>query len=292
MAQSSVLILEKLKEIIFSDEIILKYKMNNADFTRNRKQPFGRVLLFMLNLLRKSLVIEIDNYISELHSRLENYNVKSVTSSAFVQRRKKINPAVFKYLSSVIVDNFYIQSNKNIKYFRGFRVLAVDGSRIALPCTKELKEAFGEAKNQTQVCVVQARVSVLYDVLNHLILDSTLANVGIAERELALIHAEHWKDRDLIIYDRGYPSFDFKYEHNRLGVDYLIRASTTYSKVVKSFVESKKKTSIVVISPQKRHSFQDKGYDINETLRVRLIRIDLPGNEVEVLITSLLDSQE
>jgi hypothetical protein len=192
----------------------------------------------------------------------------------------------------VIVDNFYIESNKNVKHFKGFRVLAVDGSRIALPCTNELKEAFGEAKNQTEVGVVQARASVLYDVLNHLILDSTLANVGIAERELALTHSEHWKQGDLIIYDRGYPSFDFKYEHNRLGVDYLIRVSTTYSKVVKSFVESKKKTSVVVVSPQVKQSFENKNYDKNETLRVRLVRVDLPGNEVEVLITSLLDSQE
>lgn len=89
MTNNSVLIVEKLKKIIFSDEIILKYKMNKVDFTRKRKQPFGCVLLFMLNLLRKSLVIEVDNYIIQLNTRLKNHNVKSFASSAFVQRRKK-----------------------------------------------------------------------------------------------------------------------------------------------------------------------------------------------------------
>jgi hypothetical protein len=35
--------------------------MKDKDFTRERKQPFGAALLFMLNLLRKSLAVEIDN---------------------------------------------------------------------------------------------------------------------------------------------------------------------------------------------------------------------------------------
>ena len=188
MKTNSFIIVEKLKEVIFSDEIIMNYKMSESDFTRNRKQPFGFVLMFMINLLKKSLVIELDNYLSHLNSKIQNYNIKSVSASAFVQRRKKINHTVFKYLVSVIVDNYYVVSNKNVKLFRGFRLLAVDGSRIALPCTKELKNDFGEAKNQTKASVVQARSSVLYDVLNHLVIDSVLVNLSIAERELALGH--------------------------------------------------------------------------------------------------------
>ncbi|WP_271338807.1 hypothetical protein, partial [Flavobacterium azizsancarii] len=36
---------------------------------------------------------------------------------------KKIKPEVFNYLSSVIIDNYYVQSNENIKRFKDFRVL-------------------------------------------------------------------------------------------------------------------------------------------------------------------------
>lgn len=143
--------------------------MNDTDFTRKRKQPFGSVLLFMFNLLRKSLVIEIDNFMQHLNSKLENRSVQNFTSSVFVQKRKKINPVVFKYLSSVTSDNYYVENNSNIKLFNGFRVVAVDGSKITLPYTEELKKVFGESKNNTNTTVVQARSSVLYDVLNHML---------------------------------------------------------------------------------------------------------------------------
>lgn len=293
MQKNSVLIIEKLREIIFSEEIMIAYKIKSNDFTRKRKQPFGNVLLFMFNLLKKSLVIEIDNFFNHLNSKLENNGIQNFTSSAFVQKRKKINPVVFKYLSSVIIDNNYNDScNKNIKLFSGFRVLAVDGSKITLPCTDELKKEFGESKNQTNTAVVQGRISVLYDVLNHIVLDSVLENLELGERELALRHSIEWKKNDLIIYDRGYPSYDFKYEHIANGIDYLIRVKTSHSKSVKIFIASGKTTTIVELFPQERHCFKDKKYDKNTAIKTRLIRVDLPNGEIEVLMTSLFDSQK
>lgn len=51
-----------------------------------------------------------------------------------------------------------------MKLWKGFRLLSVDGSRMTLPNTEELKNEYGETKNQTSTGVVQARASVLYDV--------------------------------------------------------------------------------------------------------------------------------
>lgn len=291
MPKNSILIIKKLREEIFSKEIILDYKVNEQDFTRKRKQPFSQVLLFMLNLLRKSMAIEINNFLEYLNSKLESQKVENFTSSAFVQKRKKIKPEVFNYLSSVITDNYYVQSNENIKRFKDFRVLAVDGSKITLPFTEELKISFGESKNQTNTSIVQARSSVLYDVLNGLVLDSVLENIKTGERELALSHTSHWKENDLIIYDRGYPSYDFKYEHIKSGIDYLIRVQKNHSKIVSSFILSEKRTLIVDVFPQEKHTFEGKDYDKTTSIKVRLVRVDLPGGEIEILMTSLLDSQ-
>lgn len=291
MPKNSILIIKKLREEIFSKEIIVDYRVNEQDFTRKRKQPFSQVLLFMLNLLRKSMAIEINNFLEYLNSKLESQKVENFTSSAFVQKRKKIKPEVFNYLSSVIIDNYYVQSNENIKRFKDFRVLAVDGSKITLPFTEELKISFGESKNQTSTSIVQARSSVLYDVLNGLVLDSVLENTKTGERELALSHKSHWKENDLIIYDRGYPSYDFKYEHIKLGIDYLIRVQKNHSKIVSSFILSEKRTLIVDVFPQEKHTFEGKDYDKTTSIKVRLVRVDLPGGEIEILMTSLLDSQ-
>jgi hypothetical protein len=265
--------------------------MNEQDFSRKRKQPFCQVLLFMLNLLKKSIVIEIDSFLQHLNSKLDSHSFENFTSSAFVQKRKKIKPEVFNYLSSVITENYYVESNQNIKRFFGFRILAVDGSKITLPFTQELKLFFGESKNQTKTSIVQAKSSVLYDVLNHLALDSVIENIKTGERELALMHKRHWKENDLIIYDRGYPSYDLKQEHIKAKVDYLIRVQKNQSNVVSSFILSKKRTSIVDVFPQKNHVFTAKDYDKTTGIKVRLVRVDLPSGEIEILMTSLLDSQ-
>lgn len=112
MQKNSILIIKKLREEIFSKEIISNYKVNKQDFTRKRKQSFDQVLLFMLNLLRKSMAIEINNFLEYLNSKLEFQKIESFTSSAFVQKRKKIKPEVFNHLSSVITDNYYVQGNQ------------------------------------------------------------------------------------------------------------------------------------------------------------------------------------
>lgn len=159
--------------MIFSKEIILDYGMKEQDFTRKRKQPFGGVLLFMFNLFRKSLIVEIDNFIQYLNLKVDSDSIQNFTFSAF-EHKKKINPNVFKYLSQVIIENAYVESNITIKLLNGFTILAVDGSKITLPYTEELKKEFGESKNNTSTGVVQAKSSVLYYLLNHIVLDSSL----------------------------------------------------------------------------------------------------------------------
>lgn len=281
-----------MREVIFSPELAVKFKMKEKDFTRNRKQPFCATLLFMLNLLRRSLTIEIDGFVRHLNERLCSGSTRHFTSSAFIQNRKKIDPAVFNHLSEIIVENFYTADNSTLNLLNGFRILAVDGSRITLPSTLELKKRYGVTKNQYGAGVVQARVSVLYDVLNGIALDAALDNLSAGERDQALRHSHQWKKNDLIIYDRGYPSYDLVNEHIKSKVDCLIRLKVAYSSIVIAFVASGKKSIVTEMFPKQSQSFKDKEYDKNSTLKVRLLRIELSGGEVEILMTTLLDSKK
>ena len=95
-------------------------KSNKTDFSRVRKQPFGDMLLFMINFLKKSLPIEIDNFVNFLNSNAVNLKIKDFTKSAFVQKRRKINPEVFKYLTTVISDNFYVENNPGFDSLYGY----------------------------------------------------------------------------------------------------------------------------------------------------------------------------
>lgn len=209
-----------------------------------------------------------------------------------MQYRKKIKPEVFIKLSSLLVDEFYTDNELGIKLWSGFRVLAVDGSSITLPFTKELKKAYGLTKNQTNTRIVQARVSVLYDVLNNYVLDSILSPKKIGERALALQHLIKSKVRDLIIYDRGYPAYDFIHEHNQTNRAYLMRVKVSFSAVTKVFIESGKTSQIVKIYPGKNVPVSEKEYDKDTPIQVRLIRVNLPSGETELLMTSLVDSKK
>ncbi len=103
----------------------------------------------------------------------------------------KIKPEVFKELSKTLIDEFYADNELAVKLWKGFRLLAVDGSRITLPITKELKNLYGEARNQSKTSIVQARCSVLYDVKNHFVLDGILAPLHTGEAKLAQSHLLH-----------------------------------------------------------------------------------------------------
>ena len=245
----------------------------------------------MFNLLRRSLAIEIDGFVRYLNERLSLGNSR-FTTSAFIQNRKKIAPAVFSHLSEVIIDNYYIPENDTLTHLNGVRILAVDSSKLTLPNTAELKKCYGVTKNQSKVEVVQARTSVLYDVLNGLVLDAALDKLDKGERELALTHAHRWKKKDLIIYDRGYPSFGFINKHIKQDVDCLIRVTVANFSFATTFVSSGKKSAVIEMRPPENQSFKGKDYNKDSRIKVRLVRVDLTGGEVEVLITTLLDSKK
>lgn len=277
---------------IFSSELKERFKVCEKDFTRNRKQSFSSTLLFMMNFLRKSLTLEIENFVTHLKKDCGVVNFSSFTKSAFTQCRKKIQPAVFKRLNTILVDEFYSDNDLGIKLWNGFRVLAIDGSSINLPFTEKLKKIYGFTKNQTNTGVVQARVSVVYDVLNNYVLDGILSNKAIGERVLALQHLEKSKVNDFIIYDRGYPSYDFIFEHYKRNLAFLFRTKTSFNTLTKAFIQSGKTSQIVEIYPGKSTPIIDKEYDENTPIKVRLIRVDLPSGETELLMTSLLDSKK
>lgn len=209
-----------------------------------------------------------------------------------MQYRKKIKPEVFRELSSVIIGEFYSDNEGAIELWNGFRLLSVDGSRVTLPNTKKLKSHYGEIRNQTKTRVVQGRVSVLYDVLNNFVIDGLLAPLHISEPKLALHHLDYCRSNDLIIYDRGYPSYDLIYEHLRREIDYLIRVRTDFSGVIKTFYDSGKTSQVVEIFPGKNMVLKDKDYDKRTPIKVRLVRVGLRGGETEILMTSLLDSKK
>jgi hypothetical protein len=230
--------------------------------------------------------MEIENFICLFKNV---FDIKAFTKSAFVQYRKKLKPEIFQHLSDVIVQEFYTDNELGVKLWNGFRVFGVDGSVLTLPQTDELRNIYGEQKNQNQSGVVQARVSVLYDVLNNIVIEGILSPLTTGEGKLALEHLLHVNENDLIIYDRGYPSFELIYNHIKQNSNFVIRSKGSFSNITSAFIKRGKSTQIVDIYPGQHNKIIDKEYDKDTSVKVRLVRVELPSGEVELLITSLLD---
>lgn len=242
----------------------------------------------MLNMLRASLSLEIANFFSVLKVA----SGKKFTKSAFVQARKKIKPEVFKHLNQSLIGEFYTDNDQGVKTWKGFRLLAVDGSRITLPLTQELKGLYGQTKNQTSTSIVQARCSVLYDLENNYILDGALGPISIGERAMALSHFHYCKKGDVILYDLGYPSYDFIHQHIERDLDFLMRVRTNFSKAIAEFVCSTTYSQIIAIYPDKTTKLAAKPYDKKSALTVRLVKVVLCSGQTEILITSLKDDKQ
>ena len=173
-------------------------------------------------------------------------------------------------------------------------MVAIDGSEVILPKTKETIKKFGEyTTNFMKKTIVLARVSKAYDVLNKLTIDAKLVNRKIGEHPLANGHLEFCGKGDLLLYDRGYPSFDLFRNTLASGSHFCARVAVSNWSVAKELVKSGKNEIIAEIRPGRKlkRKYKKNGITI-EPIKCRFICVELSSGEKEVLVTSLLDEKK
>ena len=97
-------------------------------------------------------------------------------------------------------------------------------------------------------------------------MDGLLAPRSVGGRALALKHLEGCQDKDLVVYDRGYPSFDFIYGHYQRKLDFLMRAKVGFSEVIKTFAACGKTSKAVGIHPGKNANLKGETYNRDTAL--------------------------
>ena len=217
----------------------------------------------------------------ELNSFFRKVKKENITVSkqAFLNARDKISSDLFKDLYIESVDGFYEQCD-NYKTWNRYRLTAIDGSIIEVPNTEKLREIYDIAKNQHKD-VARARISCIYDVLNKLIIRCSISGYRSSERDEAkliiqdLINTSRL-EKELILFDRGYPSVKLISFLIKNEIDFLMRSPKNYSKVI---MNAKKEDQIDEI--------KYKG----DSYKIRIIRLKLDSGEEEILITSLLDEK-
>ena len=153
--------LEYIREEINSEEFKERAKLKKSSFTRNRKMPFCDIMSFMITAGRRNLQKEL-----EIFSKKVGKNM--ISRQAFSKARENIRPEAIKELSEKV--SIDLEGDSRLKTYKGYRLLAVDGTILDLPINPKLMEKFGYSNNGTEIKHASALGMTIYDVLNKIYL--------------------------------------------------------------------------------------------------------------------------
>lgn len=285
---------KKLRIKISSKELLDKYKYSKKYFSRNRKISHKDIIYFTLNKRGLSLKMEMNKF-KDMTGKMED-----VSKSALCQQRKKINPEIFKELNRDYIKNSY-DNPRDYKTIKGYIVMAIDGMKIEVPDSKELREEYGTSQGKEgQRTSARALTSCLYDVVNNWVIDAQIDKFKGSERELAKKHIEELVltltgeieiEKVIILFDRGYPSIEMIYLLQEIGIKYIFRGKkSSYRKEIEK-MEAEDEEIEIKITEKKIKRVKEK--EVKEQLRkkgkieTRLVKYQLETGEEEILITNL-----
>lgn len=266
-----------------------RHKQSPWDFTRNRVLTFKTMATLMLMKGSKSLQLSMNNFLPRLGCKQS-----TVDKSAYSKARRKFKHTAFIELNErAVVDVMY--GDGDYQTWKGYRILAVDSSKIMLPTNDETAAEFGTLPYSTPCGVGEhcyGLASVLYDVSNRIAVDSLLAPARSYEVDLAVRHLQHVANKDLVIYDRGYCSYRMMAQAISSGSDFLIRCPGSRFRVAADMLDGKGPGDVIVTldaTPRFLSGPGNKG--LPKSLKVRFVRVTLSSGEYEVLVTSLTNQE-
>jgi hypothetical protein len=244
--------------------------------------------------LTRSLQRELNSFYQKLQKK--DFLDQHVTKGAFSRARAKLKPEAFSELNDIGQVNFY--KNAPWHSWNGFRLLACDGSTAMLPNHSSIVKEFGITsfgrKGDPESPHSMARISLLYDVLNFVTLDGKIASYNTSEKALLRQHLKCIRPKnDLLILDRGYPTYKLMFELQALGIHYCIRLQDEWWLEVRKMLKDGDNQKTVVFQLSKKEEKLRALYpDASTDIRCRLLVVELADGSKEILCTSLLDDQQ
>jgi len=295
MVEANIRIIEELKyflEIVSKDSELRKFvTQSEKDFTRNRKLTLERIVGLIINMPKRSLSIEIQEFFDSLEEDLE-----SSTKGAFSLQRTKLQALFFEAWNKCLVKSFYHYYGDNVKRWRNFRLQAVDGSTAYLMNRKDVVEYFGTQDNQ-RVSIPMARVMQVQDILNDITVWGAIRPIKESEQAIMVKQVSNLYEDSLTLFDRGYPSYALMYLMNNQEIPrhFVMRCKVSFNKEVKHFLQSRNNSLTIELMPTSNAitTLREHGYIVTAatTVKVRMVKVKLSSGEIEVLLTNLFDEQ-
>jgi hypothetical protein len=259
-------------------------------WTRKRIMPLHDMIACILAKKGLSAAMEIRKFFQEA-GKME----QSVSKQDYLKQRKKLNPEVFRLLNRGYLKQFY--GGQEAKGWKGYLVLAEDGSRAEIPDSAENRQAYGENGNQHGETVSRANINVLYDVENHFILNVGIHRVDSSELAQAKEQIECLKEtigerKALALFDRNYGSLEFINFLEEQGIKYIIRLQAGKYKAEVSGMRRKDQwVSLEHTSSRLRNSSTKRKQELalKGYTPVRMVRTGFADEEQGMLATNLVE---
>ena len=286
-------LIEALRAKLRDQDFLARHRVRPQDFTRQRQLTFPLLMLFLLQQTLKSIQRHLHEFLDEL---AQGEIFEPLTSGAVTHARAKLKESAFTELNRECVLPTVYGPEHPIQRWRGHRLMGVDSSLVRLPESEELGQTFGwkEASNQhgsTGTRYPEARLSVVYDLLNRIGLDARLEPSTVGEMALATQQLEHLQPGDVEVNDRGFTGYLYLASVAQRGRHFIGRCSTgSFLAAQEMFRLNKANQSKGVwlfAPPDQKAQCQRLGLPLK--MRVRFVSLRLPNGELEVLATSLLD---
>lgn len=186
-------------------------KQPGKDFSRTKKMPFSKVLSFLLAMEGGTLTNEL--------LKCFGCSVETASASAFVQQRSKLAPEALPTLFDL-----FVQKNQSMKLYKGFHLLAADGSDILIPSNPEhTTSRYPGTNGQSPYNILH--LDAVYDLLQHTYQDASVVGDMETNERAALCRMVDRSaiEKAILMADRGYEGFNLMAHIQEKNWKYLIR---------------------------------------------------------------------
>ena len=224
-------------------------------------------------------------------------DAEEVHRSALTHARKKASWTIFRDLLEKAVKLAYSLFPRNPAHvWHGMPVIALDGSKYDLPATREIRAEFDpqsgfeyEGRGHYPQCLV----TTAYDVFRRLPVARSVVGIHGSEREEAQALLPLVPPRCILLFDRGYPSFEliaYLREHHKGYFLFRCPAESTFP-AVEAFVQSGRQEAYIALTPSNKYvqGLSAKQRKKAGGIQLRAIRLVSPEGKVSVLLTNMLN---
>lgn len=282
--QQLVVLVRDLLEMSWGRE----YRSRSTDFTRGG--PLTPELLVTMQLFmagdanRRGYGLLLDEFWSEAsRSGIDLPRKDPVSAAAFCKARRKLKPELLAAMLTKVGDTLAELHGPTL-HWHGRRIFAVDGMRHNLQRDDGLARHFGVPHGGH---CPQMLVSTLFDVVGKCPVAATVAPAASCERQELLKLLPKLRRGDVLVLDRGYPSFEVLQALVAAGVEFVLRVPKTSTfDAIEVFQQSGGDDYRVVVRPPLAAARAGA-----EPLELRTVRIDVGGDDPWLLLTSLRRSE-